>query len=90
MAAATNSTDKEREGPRCAVPSNIQRHNSPETANRDRRQQRRSLEVCKTREIRHEIKIRARFTIQLSSSSVKGYGIANHSETVPSCPCKQQ
>jgi len=41
MAAASDSTHKERAGPGRAVPAYLQGHHGPETANRVRRQQRR-------------------------------------------------
>lgn len=90
MAATADRADKERAGPRRAVPAHLQGHNRPEAADRDRRQQRRAIQVRKTREIGNEIEIGTRITIQLASSSVEGHSVTHHCETVSFSPRKQQ
>lgn len=88
MASTANSTDKERARSRGAVSTDLQGHHRSETADRNRRQQRRSFEIRKAREIGYEIEIGTRFSIQLASSSVEGHRVTHHCETVTSGSCK--
>lgn len=88
MAAPANSAHQERAGPRGPVPADVSRHHRPETAYRDGRQQRRPLQIRKTRQIGHQIEIGPSFSVQLTPAGPEGHSRAGHRQTIALGSCK--
>lgn len=88
MAAPANSAHQERAGPRGPVLADVSRYHRPETAHRDGRQQRRSLKICQTRQIGHQVEIGPSFSVQLTPAGPEGYSCADHRQTIALGSCK--
>lgn len=88
MAAPANSAHQERAGPCGPVPADVSRHHRPQTAHRDGRQQRRSLQIRQTRQIGHQVEIGPSFSVQLTPAGPEGYSRADHRQTIAFGSCK--
>ena len=84
MAAAADSPDQERAGPRRPVLADVPRHNGAEAADRDRRHEGRTVQVRQAREIGDEVEVRSRLAVQLTSASAERLGYTCRHQAVPS------